>query len=97
MSSAENPPSAAAIPWTYRWAVLALLSVSLFANYYLFDSLGMVADVVMREHKLSEVDYGLLSGAYNIAGALALLVEPEASVLHGAVLTADGGVRHGVL
>ena len=27
--------------------------VSLFANYYLFDSLGMVADVVMREHKLS--------------------------------------------
>ena len=74
MSSAENSPSAAAIPWTYRWAVLALLSVSLFANYYLFDSLGMVADVVMREHKLSEVDYGLLSGAYNIAGALALLV-----------------------
>ena len=30
-------------------------------------------------------------------GTLALLVEPEASVLHGAVLTADGGVRHGVL
>ncbi len=51
-----------------------MLSAALFANYYLYDSLGMVADLVMREHRLSEVDYGLLSGAYSIAGALALLL-----------------------
>ena len=32
-----------------------------------------------------------------IAWLVGLLVEPQASVLHGAVLAADGGVRHGVL
>ncbi len=75
MPSSETPslPSDT-VPAFYRWSVLLLLSASLFANYYLYDSLGMVADLVMREHHLSEVDYGLLSGAYSIAGALALLL-----------------------
>jgi NAD(P)-dependent dehydrogenase (short-subunit alcohol dehydrogenase family) len=45
----------------------------------------------------AKTSLGRLPTLDEIAWLVALLVEPEASVLHGAVLTADGGVRHGVL
>jgi predicted MFS family arabinose efflux permease len=65
---------ASTIPLPYRWGVLLLASCGLFGNYYLCDALGLVADFVMRDYRIGETQYGVLSGAYSIAGALALLV-----------------------
>ncbi len=73
MSGSISSPSALPSP-AYGWAVLLCVSLSLFGSYYLYDSLGMVADWVLIDHHLSESQYGLLSGTYGIAGALALLV-----------------------
>lgn len=68
-SSSRALPSPA-----YGWAVLLCVSLAQFGGYYLYDSLGMVADWVLVDHHLRESQYGLLSGTYGIAGALALLV-----------------------
>ena len=34
-------------------------SVSVFGSYYLYDALGMVADWILKDHHLSESQYGL--------------------------------------
>ena len=69
----EPPGAAVALHPAYRWAILLLVSGALFGSYYLYDALGMVADLVQRDHHIGEVHYGFLSGAYSMAGALALL------------------------
>lgn len=53
--------------------MLLCVSLALFGSYYLYDALGMVADWILKDHHLSESQYGLLSGTYGIAGMLALL------------------------
>ncbi|WLP88756.1 SDR family oxidoreductase [Gordonia sp. NB41Y] len=45
----------------------------------------------------SKTTLGRLPTLDEIAWLVETLLAPEASVLHGAVLTADGGVRHGIL
>ena len=57
----------------WRWSVLLFLSLALFGGYYIYDSLGMAADLIKQAFGISDAQYGLLSGAYSLAAVLVLL------------------------
>lgn len=57
----------------YRWAVLLFISLAMFGNYYLYDALAPVADLLKDQLGFSEVQYGWLAGIYSW-GAIAFLL-----------------------
>lgn len=92
---APAPPSAG-----FRYGVLAFSSLTLFGGYYLYDSLGLVADLVKDAYRISDAQYGFLSGVYSLAAVLVLLVGgalidrigPKRALLLFGVITAVAGV-----
>lgn len=58
----------------YRWTVLVFISMAMFGNYYLYDSLAPVADLLTRELGLSDAQYGFLFTIYSIAAVAVLLL-----------------------
>lgn len=57
----------------YRWAVLLCVSLAMFGNYYVYDSLWPVVDLLRSDAGFSYAQIGMLSTAYNIAALLVLL------------------------
>jgi MFS family permease len=56
-----------------RWTALVLVSLAMFGNYYLYDSLGPVVDLMRSQLDLSYQQIGMLSTAYSVAALLVLL------------------------
>jgi MFS family permease len=61
-------------PPLYRWVVLLFVSLAMFGNYYVYDSLGPVIDLMREQLDFSYRQIGFLSSAYNIAALLVLLI-----------------------
>jgi MFS family permease len=57
-----------------RWLVLVFVSLAMFGNYYVYDSLGPVVDLMRSELGFSYQQIGWLSTAYNVAALLMLLI-----------------------
>ncbi|RUO29283.1 MFS transporter [Aliidiomarina sedimenti] len=57
----------------YRWAILLCVSLAMFGNYYVYDSLWPVVDLLRQDPGFSYGQIGMLSSAYNIAALLVLL------------------------
>ncbi|MCC5870307.1 MAG: MFS transporter [Gammaproteobacteria bacterium] len=69
-------PNASVLPRptpTQRWLVLLFISLAMFGNYYIYDSLGPVIDLMRDQLGFSYQQVGLLSTAYNVAALLVLL------------------------
>ncbi len=47
-----------------RWAVLALISLTIAGNYYAFDSIAPVADLLRRERAFSQSRIGMLNAVF---------------------------------
>jgi MFS family permease len=62
-----NPPRA------YRWAVLIVVSVAMFGNYYPYDAVAPVADLLTRDLGFTDEQIGSLYSAYSVAAVLVLL------------------------
>lgn len=58
---------------TQRWLVLLFVSLAMFGNYYVYDSLGPVVDLMRDDLGFSYQQIGYLSSAYNLAALLVLL------------------------
>ncbi len=58
---------------TQRWTALVLVSVAMFGNYYLYDALGPVVDLMRSQLDLSYQQIGMFSTAYSVAALLVLL------------------------
>jgi MFS family permease len=58
---------------TQRWLVLLFVSLAMFGNYYIYDALGPVIDLMREQLGFSYRQIGLLSTAYNVAALLVLL------------------------
>ena len=56
-----------------RWWVLLLVSLAMFGNYYAYDALNPVVDLLRSQRGLDYGQVGMLSTAYNIAALLVLL------------------------
>jgi MFS family permease len=71
----KNPISGLPAPSTfYRWMVLIFVSLAMFGNYYIYDSLWPVVDLLREQRDFSYQQIGLLSTAYNIAALCVLLI-----------------------
>jgi MFS family permease len=84
---------------------MALLAIANFGNFYVYDSIGPVADLLQRERGFSDTQIGLLNAIYSLPnvvlilvggflvdrfGAAAMMVCTGAVMLLGALLTAFG-------
>ncbi len=57
----------------YRWTVLLFVSLAMFGNYYVYDSMGPVFDLLSTQLAFTDQQKGLLYSAYSIAAVLVLL------------------------
>jgi MFS family permease len=58
----------------YRWSVLIFVSVAMFGNYYIYDSIAPVFDLLSSELKFTDQQLGLLYTVYSIAAIIVLLI-----------------------
>jgi len=56
-----------------RWAALVLLSVAMFGNYYVYDTIAPVADLLTSQLGFNDEQIGLLYSTYSWAAVLVLL------------------------
>ena len=61
-------------PAAYRWVVLVVISLAMFANYYVYDSIAPIADILKSDLGFTDADFGLLYTVYSIAAVIVLLL-----------------------
>ncbi|MCF6270131.1 MAG: MFS transporter [Melioribacteraceae bacterium] len=57
----------------YRWLVLIFVSLAMFGNYYIYDSINPITDLLKSGLGFSDSDIGSLNTAYSIAAIVILL------------------------
>lgn len=57
----------------FRWLALIIMSLAMFGNYYLYDSIAPVADLLISDLNFSQANIGTLNMVYSIAAIGALL------------------------
>lgn len=67
------PPVLARPTPLQRWTALVFVSLAMFGNYYIYDALWPVVDLMREQLGFSYAQIGTLSTAYNIAALLVLL------------------------
>ena len=58
----------------YRWSVLIFVSLAMFGNYYIYDSIAPVFDLLSSELNFTDQQLGLLYTVYSIAAIIVLLI-----------------------
>lgn len=61
-------------PARWRWAVLVAVSVALFGNYYAYDSIGPVADLLQKDLGFSDTQLGTLNAIYSLPNIIMVLI-----------------------
>jgi MFS family permease len=82
-SARKQPPA------VYRWLVLILISLAMFGNYYIYDSISPLADVLKAQLGFSDSQIGLLNGIYSFPNIIMVLV--------GGIIIDKIGTRKAVL
>ena len=65
----EKEPSA-----TYRWTVLFFISMAMFGNYYIYDSISPLADLLKKQLGFSDANIGLLNAIYSLPNIIMVLI-----------------------
>ncbi len=58
----------------YRWMVLVWVSLAMFGNYYVYDALSPVADLLNRQLGFPQTYIGLLQGIYSFPNIFTVLI-----------------------
>ena len=77
MASAEPPgltPNKPEAPAWYRWAVLMVISLAMFGNYYLYDTIAPVADLLKDQLGYSDTQFGWIANAGYSVGSIVFLL-----------------------
>jgi len=61
-------------PRWYRWIVLVFISLAMFGNYYVYDSISPLADVLKAQLGFSDSSIGLLNAIYSIPNVFMVLI-----------------------
>ena len=56
------------------WLVFALVAVAMFGNFYVYDSIGPVADLLQRQRGFSDTQIGMLNAIYSLPNIVLILV-----------------------
>ncbi len=71
MSESTHKP---APPAFYRWGVLLFISLAMFGNYYIYDSISPIADLLKQQLGFSDTNIGTLYAIYSIPNILMVLI-----------------------
>lgn len=61
-------------PKWYRWLVLLFISLAMFGNYYLYDTIAPIADLLKSQLNFTDEQIGLLYSSYSWGAILFLLL-----------------------
>ena len=74
MSNAELPMGSRPQPSSlYRWLVLIFVSLAMFGNYYIYDSINPLERIFLEQLGFSASMFGQLNSSYSIAAVITLL------------------------
>ncbi|SEL61473.1 Nitrate/nitrite transporter NarK [Roseateles sp. YR242] len=59
---------------TTAWLICGLVAVALYGNYYVYDSIGPVADALQSQRGFSDTQVGLLNAIYNLPNVVLILL-----------------------
>jgi MFS family permease len=62
------------LPRWYRWMMLVLISMAMFGNYCIYDSISPLADVLKAQLDFSDSNIGLLNAIYSIPNVFMVLI-----------------------
>ena len=68
-SSLKPPP-----PAPYRWIVLVVISLAMFGNYYVYDAVSPIADLLKEQLGFSDSNIGLLNAIYSFPNIVMVLI-----------------------
>ena len=60
-------------PPAYRWVVLVFVSVAMFGNYYVYDCIEPITDLLSKQLGFSDSNIGLLQGIYSFPNMILVL------------------------
>jgi len=69
ISTAKKAPSA-----FFRWTVLLFISLAMFGNYYIYDSISPLADLLVKQLNFTDQNIGLLQGIYSFPNIIMVLI-----------------------
>ena len=71
----ENPNAEAAQrpSGIYRWLVLVFVSLAMFGNYYIYDSIAPIADMLKSDLGFTDTNIGSLNSIYSFAAVIILI------------------------
>jgi MFS family permease len=58
----------------FRWVVLIFISLAMFGNYYVYDCIAPIADLLAKQLGFSDSNIGLLQTIYSIPNVVMVLV-----------------------
>jgi len=58
----------------YRWLVLVVVSLTMFGNYYVYDCIAPIADLLSKQLGFSDANIGLLQAIYSIPNVFMVLI-----------------------
>src|SRR5438067_3147160 len=61
-------------PRSFRWLVLVFVSLAMFGNYYVYDCIAPIADLLARQLGFSNSNIGLLQAIYSIPNVIMVLI-----------------------
>jgi MFS family permease len=61
-------------PVVFRWLVLLVISIAMAGNYYIYDSISPLADVLTAQLNFTDSDIGLLQGIYSFPNIIMVLI-----------------------
>jgi MFS family permease len=67
-------PSRRIPPAFYRWAVLVFVSLAMFGNYYVYDCIEPIADLLSKQLHFTDSNIGLLQAIYSFPNIIMVLV-----------------------
>ena len=76
MPGVSKPPAGALPPppTYYRWSVLVVISLAMFGNYYVYDAVSPIADLLKTQLGFSDKNIGTLNAIYSIPNVFMVLI-----------------------
>ena len=59
---------------SFRWMILIVISFAMFGNYYIYDSISPLADLLVKQLKFTDANIGLLQGIYSVPNIIMVLI-----------------------
>ena len=61
-------------PALFRWSILVFVSLAMFGNYYVYDAVAPLADVLKEQLGFSATNIGTLNAIYSVPNILMVLI-----------------------